>query len=139
MSGTRASASILIALFAAGCASLAPLHCGPGTSAHTLDTLYFGTAHASGAVTAVQWRAFVDAAVTPRFPDGLTSWTAVGQWRGASGVIEREAAHVLQLLHAGGDAQNAAIASVMRDYRERFAQEAVLRVSTPVCAEFSSE
>jgi hypothetical protein len=119
----------------AGCTSLAP-RCHPGSAPRVVDTLYFGTARAAGVVSADEWRGFVDRSITPRFPSGLTSWRADGQWRGASGTIEREAAYVLQIVHNGDAGSQAALRDLVRDYRVQFTQEAVLRTSTHVCAGF---
>ena len=44
--------------------------------------LYFGTTKADGtAYTEEEWMTFLANEVTPRFPDGLTVLTGVGQWR----------------------------------------------------------
>ncbi len=45
--------------------------------------LFFGTAKPGGAVTADEFEAFLDAIITPLFPDGLTVIKADGQFRGA--------------------------------------------------------
>lgn len=100
------------------------------------DTLTFGTNKPGGVVTADEWRDFLAAGVTPRFPQGITSWSAAGQWRGASGVLEHEASYVLQLVHADGSDEERRVREVMDLYRKRFEQEAVLRVRLPACTSF---
>jgi len=45
-------------------------------------------------VSDAEWRAFLDEAVTPLFPAGLTVVEATGQWKGQSGQVERERAEV---------------------------------------------
>src|ERR1044071_682488 len=53
--------------------------------------LYFGSNKPDGtAVTPEQFQDFLNTQVTPRFPDGLTLLTGFGQFRGSSGVIEKE-------------------------------------------------
>ena len=47
-----------------------------------------------------EWAAFVDAEVTPRFPDGLTVLRGPGQWRDRDGVVSREQSHILVIWHA---------------------------------------
>lgn len=110
--------------------------CAPGEQAWTQELLYFGTARPDGTVSATEWAAFLDAEVTPRFPDGLTGWPASGQWRGADGALVREHSHVLNLLHPGGEAPDAAIRAVVGAYKARFQQEAVLRVRALACVSF---
>ena len=76
--------------------------CAIGDSALVRDVLYFGRTTPAGAeLSDSAWQLFVDEVLTPRFPAGLTIWDAAGQWRGASGRVERERSKVLTLLHAG--------------------------------------
>jgi hypothetical protein len=100
------------------------------------DSLYFGGAYPDGVVTPEQWKAFVDAVVTPRFPEGLTAWEAAGQYRTAAGIIQHEPAWVLQLVHAESRAAEAAIQEIRIAYQTQFKQEAVLRVHSKACVSF---
>ncbi|HXB98424.1 MAG TPA: DUF3574 domain-containing protein [bacterium] len=100
------------------------------------DTLYFGLSRPGGAVTPEQWQAFLDAEVTPRFPDGLTVWPAAGQWRGASGRTEREASRVLEIVHPAGPDADAKLQAIRGAYKQRFHQESVLKVREAVQADF---
>ena len=126
-------ASLLLATaLASGCAGMPGPACGSGQQAVT-EMLYFGTDSPDGPVSDAQWQAFVEEVVTPRFPEGMTTWRAQGQWRGADGVIVREASHVLQLVRFGGAGADAG-AEIADAYRKRFSQEAVLRIQTQGCA-----
>ena len=98
--------------------------------------LYFGTATPDGTVSAAEWDAFLRDTVTPRFPEGLTVFSGAGQWRGADGVIVREASYVLELGHGGGASVERDIAAIIAEYKSRFRQEAVMRASSPVCVSF---
>jgi len=125
------------ALALAACASAPSGACRTGEQAVVSETLYFGTnIPGGGTVSGADWDAFVDEAVTPRFPDGLTTWSASGQWRGASGVVEREGSHVLRLTYRDAPAPAAAAAAIAREYKTRFRQEAVLRERAPACISF---
>ncbi len=84
-------------------------------------------------VSAAEWQAFLAQDVTPRFPQGITSWTANGQWRSASGELQHESSHVLQLVHSDTRDTEAAVREMQALYRKRFDQEAVLRVRVPAC------
>ena len=102
----------------------------------TSELLYFGTAMPQGVVPADAWRGFVDDVITPRFPDGLTTWAAAGQWRPAGGALVREASTVLNIVHPADARSDAAIAEIIDAYKKRFQQESVLRVSSAACVAF---
>lgn len=70
--------------------------------------------------------AFLDEVVTPRFPEGFTSWTAVGNWRG-----EEETTLVLEFLHPYGRSFDHKVREIAEEYRRRFRQQAVMRVTGP--------
>ncbi len=61
-----------------------PAH--PGATKGWVNTqLYFGLGpieHPDQGLTEVDWRAFLDKEVTPRFPDGLSVMDVYGQWEG---------------------------------------------------------
>ena len=97
------------------------------------ETIYFGTNKPGGTVSEEEWRRFLAEAVTPRFPDGLSVWQASGQWRGKSGVIEREHSQVLSLIHVDSPKDEKGLSEVISAYKSKFNQEAVLRVSNTVC------
>lgn len=133
----------LLLLALAGCASsslsLRPSEgaCEAGDQSMVRDTLYFGRNRPNGGrVREAEWRQFLNDVITPRFPDGLTVMKATGQWRNASGRIEREASEVVTILHAGDPTARGKISEVMAAYRQRFDQEAVLRERTATCARF---
>lgn len=127
----------LAALIVLGACTQSPaVVCGANETAALVDTLYFGTARPGGAVTPEEWADFVSRAVTPRFPQGLTFWDASGQWRSGTGAIAREGSRVLQLVHPASAADDEAVRAIMRDYKARFQQEAVLRVRAPGCMSF---
>lgn len=118
----------------AACAMPAPNPCQPGEQDARLDTLYFGTARRSAPpVTGAEWRDFLERVILPRFPDGLTWWEAQGTWRTMDGADQRETSHVLQLVHPTGVPVESALADIVRRYRRRFDQEAVLQVGVPAC------
>lgn len=100
-------------------------------------TLYFGLNRPAGeAITGQEWQQFVDQDVTPRFRDGLTVFDARGQWLGNDGKVARESSKALMLIH-GKDAQSESNIETLRGiYKQRFAQESVMRVDQPVCVQF---
>lgn len=117
---------LAVGLLAAGRGPLLP-------AADWLRTeLYFGSAiPAGGHVSDADWADFVRTSVTERFPAGITTIDANGQWRDPRGGIVHEDSHVLVLLHRGSAADDDCIEAIRRDYVVRFRQDAVLRVDAP--------
>ena len=111
--------------------------CALGDTALVRDVLYFGRNTPGGAeLSDSAWQQFVDEVLTPRFPAGLTIWDAAGQWRAASGLVERERSKVLTLLHAGDARSDGLVAEAVGEYKRRFSQEAVLRERVATCSRF---
>ena len=132
----RARGAPLLLLLAA-CAGPAP--CPPGTEPATRAELLLGrNRDGVPAVPDAAWAAFLDAEVTPRFPDGFTVLDAAGQWRDRHGVVEREASRVLLVLLPGTGMAAAAtrLEPVAEAYRRRFGQDAVGRTVQASCAGF---
>ncbi|MBK0004031.1 DUF3574 domain-containing protein [Erwinia sp. S38] len=100
-------------------------------------TLYFGLNRPHGqAITEAEWQTFVDKDVTPRFKDGLTVFNAKGQWLGNDGKLAREDSKALMLIHATDRSSEQGIEALRAIYKQRFAQDSVMRVDTPACVAF---
>lgn len=111
--------------------------CDMGFDPFQRDTLYFGRSiPAGGQVSDAQWTRFLDATVTPAFPQGLTVIDALGQWRGASGNVARERSKLVVLLHRRDAKADTAIAGIVDAYRKAYGQEAVLQERQAVCVRF---
>jgi len=103
----------------------------------TQTTLYFGLSRPAGAdVSAAEWQHFVDYDVTPRFRDGLTVFSANGQWLGNNGKLAREQSKALMLIHEPDAESNHKIEALREVYKSRFGQDSVMRVDTPACVAF---
>ncbi len=133
-------ALLLLPLLAACAAS-----CPPGLQKASVAELLFGRAIPGGGpggdggtVSEAEWQDFLAGTVTPAFPDGLTVQAAEGQWRGADGTVQREAAQRLLLVLPGEDLATAATrsAALAEAYRSRFRQESVLRIHHSACIAF---
>ena len=100
--------------------------------------LYFGRGKPDGSsVTDDEFRTFLDDIITPRFPNGLTVLSGAGQYRGSSGIIQRERSMFVILLYPAGEKSSSARIDEIRDsYRKTFAQESVLRVDDESCVNF---
>lgn len=100
------------------------------------DVLYFGTAKPGGTVSLAEWSDFLWTAVTPRFPNGFTAWQAYGQWKPDKGETQREASYVVSIVHPPGELADAGIRALIDEYKSRFRQESVLRVTSQACVSF---
>ena len=127
---------IALALALASCASLPQRACKGDEQVVTHDSLYFGTATPHSVVTSAEWGEFLRNTVTPRFPQGFTSWEGSGQWRSAGGAILREASHIVSVVHPDDEGSERAVLEIIAAYKSRFRQEAVLRVKAHACASF---
>ena len=99
--------------------------------------LYFGrNIPGGGVVGEPEWARFLSEEITPRFKDGLTIYEASGQWLGANGRIARERSMVVVLVYRYASERDQAIQSIMDAYKNRFRQEAVMRIDLRVRRSF---
>ena len=109
--------------------------CRSGTTAGMRAELLLGrNAGQQLGVTRGQFRAFLDAEVTPRFPNGFTIIDANGQWReGPEAGIVREPSFAL-LVVLRDDADGARRLQEIADaYKHRFQQQSVLVSLSRTC------
>ncbi|HEX8374663.1 MAG TPA: DUF3574 domain-containing protein [Geminicoccaceae bacterium] len=101
------------------------------------DRLYFGRGVRDGeTVSDSAWAAFLREVVTPRFPAGLTVYRAEGQWREDDGRILREQTFVLEIVHPAGPSADADFREIAAEYKRRFRQQSVMRVTSPARQSF---
>lgn len=98
------------------------------------EELYFGSQIPNGgAVTDAEWQEFVDNEITPRFPKGLTTHTANGQYRYTDGTLGKEKTWIVIVYHFGKpDDNDKPLEEIMTLYKTRFQQESVMRVTNVV-------
>jgi hypothetical protein len=91
--------------------------------------LFFGSARPGGEVSEAEFQQFLDQCVTPRFPDGLTLVTGLGQFRGTDGVLIEERSMLLILLYPDEARREShkRIEEIRNAYKQIFQQESVLR------------
>jgi hypothetical protein len=108
-----------------------------GAEAFARTELFFGLSRPGGVVSEAEFQAFVDASVTPRFPDGLTLLTGIGQFRDSNGSIIVEGSKLLILLYPRRDRDaDAKIEQIRVDYKTAFQQQSVLRTDETSCVSF---
>jgi hypothetical protein len=92
------------------------------------------------AITEAEWDAFLDAEITPRFPDGLTVLSGSGQWQEEDDDIIEEGSKIVILLYPREAVaeSNAEIEEIRAAYEREFQQDSVLRADDdrPVCTSF---
>lgn len=118
------------------CTSTQPTTCPPQEHPVVLDSLYFGTARPDGVATAQEWESFLRDTVTPHFPEGLTSWTAAGQWTTSTGALRQETSYILQLGHDATQEKEQAVHHLIEAYKRRFRQDSVMRIRSYACRSF---
>ena len=111
---------------------------GQAPSTWTEDELYFGALIPTGGiVTDSLWEDFLDKVVTPRFPQGFTCLDALGRYQYKNGEIRREPTRIVMLLYDSSERSNERkVHEIAETYKDRFAQESVLRVTSNPAVKF---
>ena len=78
---------------------------------------------------------FLDAEVTPRFPDGFTVLDARGQWRDGGSIV-REPSKVLVIALSDESRDRASLSAIADAYKARFRQQSVLTMVRQACVSF---
>jgi hypothetical protein len=111
--------------------------CRVGAVPYARLELLFGLGRQrSGEISEEEWRAFLEAEVTPRFPAGLTVLAAYGQWRNPSGLMIKEPSRMLVIWYRHEATTEVAIEAIRGAYKQRFGQESVLRADGASCVSF---
>jgi Protein of unknown function (DUF3574) len=102
---------------------------GPGMW-FTRTELFFGSLKPDGSVVSEEaFLGFLSAEITPRFPNGLTLLTGLGQFLTTQGVVHQEPSRLLILLYPVEEERDSSekIEQIREQYKRMFRQEAVLR------------
>ena len=103
----------------------------------TRHELYFGQKRPDGTpIREDEFENFINVAVTPLFPAGLTVFDAVGQYRTERGLVVGESTKVLVLIYPDDQEVRNRIADIIAQYRALFQQESVGWVRTSACGRF---
>ena len=114
---------------------------GPDSEPWVRTELYFGTTRDDGsAYTPEEFDAFLDTEITPRFPDGLTLLTGLGQWQGEDDEeVLQERSQILIILFPAETARESSekLEEIRALYETQFNQFSVLRAdAAEVCTSF---
>jgi hypothetical protein len=117
------TAVAVFTIYLSACASVAPRVEEPVLS----DRIFCGLSiPGGGTVSQDELDTFIVEVVEPRFPVGFTVWRAKGMWRGGA-----EEVMIIEIVHPIASAPDKAVQEIAAEYRRRFRQEAVLRVTMP--------
>ena len=130
-----------------GCAGAPPAATLHGDAAHPAQAqgwvetrLYFGLGPADDVTHGVSeqaWRAFLDAEVTPRFPDGLSVLDVYGQWQGqGQHTPERLRSKLLVIDYPDVPANRDKVEAIRAAWKQRTGDQSVLRVTQPAEVSF---
>ena len=110
---------------------------GPG-ALFARTELYFGLSKSDGTIISdADFGNFIDQAITPRFPDGLTVLAGFGQFKNSAGDTIREPSRIVILFYPLGDKTNTKKLEAIRSaYKTAFQQESVLRTDDQTCVAF---
>ena len=107
-----------VAIVAAG-----PVSAAGKRVAAVQSTLYFGLSTPNGkGISEQQWTRFLAEVVTPRFPDGLTVFTAYGQGATNPSHPTGETTKVLLIVHPDTRAAIGRVDKIAGEFRRRFGQ-----------------
>ena len=101
------------------------------------DRLFFGRGiPAGGFVSDADWDKFLAEVVTKALPAGFTVFQTYGQWLDPRGTIVKEPGYVIQVDHEPSAHMDSLISAVALEYKKRFGQDAVLRITSPATLRF---
>jgi hypothetical protein len=132
-----AASSLAAIVLVATTAAAAPRGCPGGLRPASTAELFLGRDTGwTGQVSDADWRSFLAAEVTPRFPDGLSVNDVYGQRRSPAGAFVRQNAKALFIVLAGRPDEQQRLDMVRDAYERRFHQQAVLLVEEKACVGF---
>ena len=131
------AAAVVLALAACADIEVSTSECEDGELWHEYRLFMGRGSGGEEVVSEEDWAAFLADTITPRFPDGLSVIDVAGQGTSADGTIERERTKMLLVLVPPSDetALNR-MNEIGAEYKRRFTQDAVLRVTAPACVAF---
>lgn len=97
--------------------------------------LYFGLSKKNGVVTEQEWNTFKADFLSKKF-SGYTELKSKGFWTNPKGETVSENSRLIIYLNKGTTADSIAITFVIDTYKQKFKQESVLKIETPVKATF---
>jgi hypothetical protein len=137
-SGSSAAAILPLLLGSVTASQAQLLACEGAQKPQQVVELMFGRkVPGRSAVTEDEWERFLDHEIIPRFPEGLTVLSAVGQWHDhSSNRIVREPSKIVLIVLPGKDADMARVKEIAEAYKSRFKQQSVAIILRTACVSF---
>ena len=135
----RSIALVLLTASLSACKTVAgPLAPGaPQVQQVVDDRLIMGRAIPTGGmVSDADWEKFMAEVVTKAFPAGLSVFQGNGQWLDPRGNLAKEPNVVIEILHRPSARDDSLMSAVALEYKKRFGQDAVLRITSPATIRF---
>jgi hypothetical protein len=108
-----------------------------GVRMNRLELIFGLDIKGGGRITEKDWYSFLETEVTPRFPDGLTTFDGYGQWKvPGDGRIARLKTKLLLIWYAPSEQAENAIQAVREAYKTKFNQISVMRIDGQDCVSF---
>jgi hypothetical protein len=115
----------------------APTVCPTGLKPASTAEVFFGQDPAAGGpVSAADWRAFLAAEISPRFPNGLAASDVFGKRRGPSTDFVREPSRALFIVLDNRPDDQRRLDLVRAAYKRQFHQDSVLLIEERACVSF---
>jgi hypothetical protein len=128
----KAARAAILVLALGGCMSAPRPACPVGQSQLRTAQLFL-SAKPPAKISDSDIRRFVDAEVTPRFPEGVTVVDGGGQWLGDQNRLIREAAKVVMIVLPERGDPAGKVEAVRAAYRAKFKQDSVVVLPPPAC------
>lgn len=110
--------------------------CQKGSTLMNRVELIFGATWKRGSITPALWKRFLAEEVTPRFPDGLSTFDIKGQWRNAKGQIVKLPSRILLIWYSPAPDTSVKIDAIREAFNKRYDQESVMRIDGMNCVGF---
>jgi hypothetical protein len=130
--------ALLLALALTSAANAQLTECRGGQKPQQVAELLFGRKIGDRiGVSEAKWTRFVDGEITPRFPDGLTVFNTVGQWRDSERkTIVREPSKIVMIVLPGKDDDIDRLNQIAEAYKSQFRQQSVAVMLRAACVSF---
>jgi hypothetical protein len=114
-----------------------PPHCDNGGFKATAELVFSRVSDdGSDGVSEADFSKFLDAEVSPRFPEGLTVVDAEGRWTPPAGSMIREPAKMVMIVLPGRSDDGKKLEAVRVAYKTKYHQQSVLLMTHGDCVSF---
>ncbi len=129
--------SLILLRVVSGCSDRMPI---PHSSPTVLTKLFFGRSIGdSGFVSDSAWSTFQSLTLASELQLGFTVYNAWGYWAPTQGTLHSEPTIVVEVIHTKSDDFEKHLQTVINEYKQRFKQDSVMRISLPILSNHRTE